>query len=84
MKNYLIRILTWCLKKLGCYMVVIPRSCVELLPTAKRGVVKVDATRGVISSEFKHALCFAWTIKRHPTATKRDVALAVELAVRDW
>ena len=84
MKTYLIRLFVWCLRKLGCYMVVIPPSCVELLPTAKRGVIKVNATRGVVSSEFKHALCFAWTMKRHPGASKKDAALAVELAVRDW
>ena len=84
MKNLLVRILTWCLKKFGCYTVVIPPSCVGLIPTAKKGFIKVEATRGVVSSEFKHSLCFAWIMKRHPEATKRDAALAVELAVRDW
>lgn len=82
MKTLLARIALRFLRWAGADVYVVTEGVKALLPDAKRACEKVEAIRDYVSSEYKHSHAFAQLCKWRPEAKKRDVGMAIELALR--
>jgi hypothetical protein len=82
MKDKIIKFLVWCLWKLGVSILAIPSSAKSLLSDAGIIVKFQDRDHAQESGEWKRHQCYAALIKKFPQSGKRDIALAIELAVR--
>lgn len=80
MKRLLIRLATWILKKLAAEVFVISPEILKMIPTALDFCQTVDYRKE--SGEWKRHQCYSSLIKKYPQMDKKDIALAIELAVR--
>lgn len=53
-----------------------------LITAAGPVLAGLEAIRDPVSSEWKHATAFGRLVKQYPTADRRDIGLAIELALR--
>jgi hypothetical protein len=53
-----------------------------LITAAGPVLTALDAIQDPVSSEWKHATAFGRLVKAHPQASRRDIGLAIELALR--
>jgi len=91
MKPKLIQFLFWLLTKLGAEYYrekpepvrgyPLPKSVTDLIPEAHFYVARLDQARE--SGEWKKHQAYAAMIKNHPESAKRDISLAIEIAVRE-
>ena len=90
MKRKLIQFLFWFLDKLGAEYYLkpqqgyhLPESVVQLLPETRTVVMAVQIQNPTQSGEWKLHQAYAKLIKRNPAASRRDISLAIALAVRE-
>lgn len=83
-KQLLAKLAIWLLKRYGGDVISLDKGVLTLLPTASAFVkaLEVAASPGT-TGEYKRHVAYARLQKKHPTAVKRDIALAIELAVRE-
>lgn len=56
----------------------------ELIIAAQPIIADLEAIKDPTSSEWKHATAFGRLVKRYPAANRRDIGLAIELALRGF
>lgn len=84
MRRIIEKLCLWVLRKLSVGLVVIPESVTNILPAARSAVADVSLLEGLISGVFRNSVARGKVMKSHPTAAERDVAFAIELAIRGW
>lgn len=77
----LIRFLLYLLQKLDYEEMVIPKEVHEIADAMRPMVRRLDTTPH--SGEWKKHQVYATALKWYPSISKRDVSLAIELAVRE-
>jgi hypothetical protein len=65
-------------------VLVVPPGVMALLPRVREVCALAEQYDAYVSSAYKHADVFARMVKACPEATKQDLGLAIELAVRGW
>ena len=81
MKQFILNILFWLMKKLGAEVMTLSDSIRLLIPEAEAVVVEVEQMPGLLSGEYRFSVALGKLWKRHPEASKRDCALAIEIAI---
>ena len=81
MKQFILNILFWLIAKLGAEVMTLSDSIRLLIPEAEAVVVEVEQMPGLLSGEYRFSVALGKLWKRHPEASKRDCALAIEIAI---
>jgi hypothetical protein len=88
MKKTLIQFLFWILRKLSAEFYLAPVSgytlthdVMKLIPMARIFVAQLDSQQQ--AGEWKKHQVYARMLKNNPGIAKRDISLAIELAVRE-
>lgn len=81
MKQFILNILFWLIKKLGAEILSLPDSIQSLVVDAETVVTEVEQMPGLLSGEYRFSVALGKLWKRHPEATKRECALAIEIAI---
>lgn len=63
-------------------IVVVTAELRQMIAAAETVVGELDAIPDPTSSEWKHATAFGRLVKRYPSASRRTIGLAIELALR--
>ena len=81
MREYIIKFALWLVRKLGLKMFHYTRF--ENLICAASEPIQVEELKKDMSGEYKRHQVYARLIKRFPDVPRRDIGLAIELAVRE-
>lgn len=81
MRKYIIRFALWLVKKLRLRMLHYAQF--EDLICAASSPMRVEELKKDMSGEYKRHQVYAKLIKRFPDEPRRDIGLAIELAVRE-
>lgn len=81
MKQFILNILFWLINKLGADVLTLPNSMQALVVDAESVVTEVEQMRGLLSGEYRFSVALGKLWKRHPESTKRECALAIEIAI---
>lgn len=80
MKRLLIRFAGWILRHYGIPLFLLSAEIISLRDSAVKLCDKIDIQDQ--SGEWKRHQVYAKLIKMYPRASRRDIALAIELALR--
>ena len=81
MKQFILNILFWLIGKLGAEVLTLPAFMRALVADAEVVVTEVEQMPGLLSGEYRFSVALGKLWKRHPEASKRDCALAIEIAI---
>lgn len=83
MRKLLFRIASWILESyLGYTLFYLSKDTMELIEKARAIVQETELIPGVISGEYRFSVALGKLWKYNPRFTKRDCALAIELAIQ--
>ena len=82
LRRWCVAVGLWLVRLGGQETLTVPRAVLELLPPARLACATIEvAVDPATSGEYKRAQVYAMLIKRYPTARRRHIALAIELAL---
>jgi hypothetical protein len=82
MRNLIVVICRWLVELTGSSLMPIPLGTVRALPEARRLIRLAEDTDR--TGEWKRHSVYSKLIKQFPDEDKRDLALAIEVALRRW
>lgn len=89
MRNVIIRICSWLIRLTGSSLIPLPLATMPLplgtvraLPATKALIMLAEDTHR--TGEWKRHWVYAKLIKEFPDTDRRDLALAIEVALRKW
>lgn len=81
MKQRIITLCLWILRKLGMSVMVMHPEIMAILPVVREVVEATGAMPGLLSNEYRHAHTYATLKKRLPDVPSKLIGLAIEVVV---
>lgn len=81
MKQRIVNICLWILRKCGLTVLVVPADILAIIPQVREVVEATAAMPGLLSNEYRHAHTYATLRKRLPDVPSRTIGLAIEAVI---
>ena len=81
MKQLIIKVCLWVLKRLNVTLYPLPAGVVAILPEVNEEVEKTAAMQGLLSNEYRHSHTYATLKKRLPDSDGKNIGLAIEVVL---
>jgi len=81
-RRWLLSLADWIYRRYAVPTVAVTDDLRAVVDSAREVVGTLDAITDPVSAEWKHATAYGRLVKRLPTAARRDIGLAIELALR--